>query len=71
MTIRKSAGLLAIAVAGAAAPVSFDAGDRVFRLRQACGQASECEAAANYICSTANADHKGYKCSKGCLAEQT
>jgi hypothetical protein len=71
MTIRKLAGLCAIAAAGAAAPVSFDPGDPVFRLQQACGQATECEVSANYICSTAHADHKGYKCSRGCLLAQT
>lgn len=68
MTLRKIAGLSVLAAAGAVAPLTFDANDRVFRLQEACGQATECEASSNYICSTSNADHRGYKCSKGCLA---
>jgi hypothetical protein len=70
MRIRTFAGLGAIAAAAAMAPISFDAGDGVFRLQQACGQAKECEAAANYICSTAHADHKEYRCSKGCTENE-
>jgi hypothetical protein len=71
MTIRKLAGLSALAAAAAVAPVSFSANGGVFRLQQACGQAKECEAAANYICSTSHADHKEYRCSKGCLENET
>jgi hypothetical protein len=67
MTIRKMTGLSAIALAAAIAPLTFDADDGVFRLQEACGQATECAAASNYICSTANADHKEYRCSRGCL----
>lgn len=66
MTIRRFTGLSLVAAAAAAAPFTFDANDRVFRLQEACGQATECEAATNYVCSTANQDHIGYKCSKGC-----
>ena len=54
-------------MAAAIAPLTFDTDDGVFRLQEACGQATECVSASNYICSTANADHKEYRCSRGCL----
>jgi hypothetical protein len=66
MTARKMFGLCAIAAAAAATPVTFSESDGVFRLQQACGQATECAALSNYICSTSNADYKEYRCSKGC-----
>ena len=66
MTIRKLFGLSAIAVSAAAAPVTFDGNDGLFRLQAACGQATECAAASNYICSTTHNDYKEYRCSKGC-----
>jgi hypothetical protein len=71
MTIRKLFGLTAIGVAAAAAPVTFSADDGLFRLQQACGQASECAAASNYICSAHGGDYKEYRCSKGCGALPT
>lgn len=66
MTIRKLLGLGAIAASAATLPVTFSAGDGVFRLQEACGQASECAASSNYICSTTHSDYKEYRCSKGC-----
>lgn len=66
MTIRKAFGLTAIAVSAAAAPVTFGSSEDVFRLQEACGQATECAASSNYICSTGNNDHKEYRCSRGC-----
>ena len=66
MTIRKAFGLCVIAGSAASAPVTFSPSDGVFRLQQACGQATECVTSNNYICSTANSDHKDYRCSKGC-----
>jgi hypothetical protein len=71
MTIRKLLGLSAIAVSAAAAPVTFSASDGVFRLQEACGQASECAASSNYICSTTHSDYKEYRCSKGCDQQAT
>lgn len=70
MTTRKLLGLCAIAVSAAAAPVTFSADDGVFRLQEACGQASECAANSNYICSTTHSDYKEYRCSKGCEPPQ-
>jgi hypothetical protein len=32
----------------------------------ACGQATECLFATQYICSTYHQDYKDYKCTKGC-----
>jgi hypothetical protein len=66
MTIRKAFALCVIAGSAAAAPVTFSPSDGVFRLQQACGQATECEASSNYICSTSHNDYKEYRCSKGC-----
>ncbi|HLM66691.1 MAG TPA: hypothetical protein VK358_04145 [Longimicrobium sp.] len=66
MTIRKAFGLCAIAVSAAAAPVTFSSSEGVFRLQEACGQATECAASSNYICSTSHNDYKEYRCSKGC-----
>jgi hypothetical protein len=59
-------GLCAIAIAASATPVTFSSAEGVFRLQEACGQASECAAASNYICSTTHNDYKEYRCSKGC-----
>lgn len=66
MTAGKLFGLCAIAASAAAAPVTFSSTDGVFRLQEACGQATECAAASNYICSTTHGDYKEYRCSKGC-----
>lgn len=66
MKIRKLFGIGAIAMSAAAAPVTFDGSDGLFRLQSACGQASECAASSNYICSTIHNDYKEYRCSKGC-----
>lgn len=72
MNVRtRTIGLTAIAIAAAVAPVSFRpqnivSGGPVFRLQDACGQATECEQHSRYICSTVRSDHQGYKCSAGC-----
>jgi hypothetical protein len=70
MTIRKLLGLGAIGISAAAAPVTFDADDGVFRLQAACGQATECAFATGYICSTTHNDYREYRCSKGCQPPQ-
>lgn len=36
------------------------------RVNDACGQATECTRASDYICSTFNQDWQDYKCSQGC-----
>lgn len=66
MTIKKLLAASAIALSAAAAPVTFSADEGVFRLQQACGQATECAAASNYICLGDRMDYKEYRCSKGC-----
>jgi hypothetical protein len=66
MKARTMFGFCAVAVTAAAAPVTFSPSEGVFRLQQACGQATECAGASNYICSTHHNDYKDYRCSKGC-----
>lgn len=46
-------------------PLLHDNGSEIVRVNEACGQASECEQAYNYIC-VGNEDHEDYKCSAGC-----
>lgn len=38
----------------------------LFKLTEACGQATSCVQRTNYICSTHNADHNHYTCNTGC-----
>jgi hypothetical protein len=38
----------------------------LFKLTEACGQATSCVTRPNYICSTHNQDHPGYTCNTGC-----
>jgi len=45
-------------------PLSGSAG--IVRLNQACGQATKCTPAADYICSMKDKDHLDHKCSEGC-----
>ena len=71
MTIRKLLGLGAIGISAAAAPVTFDTSEGLFRLQEACTQATECAASSNYICSASHGDYKEYRCSKGCEAQAT
>jgi hypothetical protein len=66
-----------VLIAGMAAAMPFaigmpsgDAGNGLIRLQDACGQATECALAMNYIC-IGNEDHKNYRCSKGCEKEIT
>jgi hypothetical protein len=57
-----------LALASAVLPLTLDfSGDGgVVRLNQACGQATACEAASAYICSQADGDKIGYRCTRGC-----
>lgn len=52
-------------------PVTPSIGDNgvTIRLNDACGQATECQSATTYICSTYHNDYKDYRCSKGCDTE--
>ena len=65
MNIKKVLGISALALSGAAAPVTFNADEGVFRLQEACGQATECYKAYNFIC-VGLTEHRDYQCSKGC-----
>jgi hypothetical protein len=38
----------------------------VFRLNEACGQATSCRSLPGYICSTHNQDHFDFTCNTGC-----
>lgn len=38
----------------------------LIRLNDACGQATSCKAANNYICSTIHNDYNHYACETGC-----
>lgn len=38
----------------------------VLSLNEACGQATACDPAVNYICSTAGGDLVDYKCAENC-----
>lgn len=38
----------------------------VFRLKEACGQATSCRALPGYICSSHNQDHFDFTCNSGC-----
>lgn len=65
--IGKKVALGAIAAMGLFAPLTIDTdGNGLFRLQEACGQASECHYKQNYICSTRHADHPNYECTAGC-----
>lgn len=55
------------------APVTFQPGNlladgagSLFRLNDACSQATSCRPAYLYICSTHNQDHMNYTCNTGC-----
>ncbi len=72
----KMVGMTVVAIVATAAPVSFRpqnvlSGGPMFRLQEACGQATECRQDSYYICSTVREDHKGYKCSEGCKSSFT
>jgi hypothetical protein len=38
----------------------------LFKLTEACGQATSCAPRTFYICSTHNQDHNNYTCNTGC-----
>ena len=43
---------------------------QVVVVQEACGQATSCKKADDFICSTFNADHEGYACYTGCASEE-
>lgn len=60
-----SGGVLAAALAFA--PVSVaPAADGFIRVNEACGQATSCYTASQYICSTFHQDWVNYRCATGC-----
>lgn len=65
---RRRGALWLVAVLGAISPFTLDVSGsgRVVRLQQACGQATDCEQSSAFICSKADGDKVGYKCTKGC-----
>lgn len=58
----------AAAILGAAllVPVPIGLSGGVVRVNDACGQATECKRARDYICSTEHQDWQDYQCTKGC-----
>jgi hypothetical protein len=46
-----------------------DPSGSVVRLNDACGQATECFYASNFICSTFHKDWQDYRCTKGCIKD--
>lgn len=72
-TLSKTLVVVGLAGGAVAAPVgvgSSSTSSLVFQVNEACGQATECVYAKGYLCSTYNADHEDYKCSKGCKEEE-
>jgi hypothetical protein len=63
---RRSALWLAVLLAISPVTLDVSGSGRVVRLQQACGQAKDCEQSSAFICSKADGDKVGYKCSKGC-----
>lgn len=47
------------------APIVDGSADEMVRVNEACGQATECRYAINYIC-VGNQDHEDYRCSSEC-----
>jgi hypothetical protein len=60
-----------LAVLAAVSPftLNLQGRDGVVRLNEACGQATACEVSSAHICSKADGDKLGYKCTKGCTKE--
>lgn len=50
-------------------PAQQDGQTDLALVNQACGQATECAAMENYICSTYHNDYEDYACTKGCSRE--